>query len=249
MAQAITKTRHPLEPLAVDELAEAVAVLRAGVPGGVWDDRRLRFVEVAMREPPKAEVLAADVSGNGHDLPREARAVLIDREQRGTVEAIVSLTDGRVASWDLIEAGQATLTLEEILACEQVVRQEPAFREAMHRRGITDMDLVWVDPWPLGVYEDEADLEGRRLTRGIVWVRSNLDDDNGYAHPVENVIVIFDLHELAVVRVDDSGVVPVPARNANYGLDDVGPLRSDLKPLEINQPEGPSFTVDGALVH
>ena len=35
MAQAMTKTRHPLEPLSVDELAEAVAILRAGVPGGV----------------------------------------------------------------------------------------------------------------------------------------------------------------------------------------------------------------------
>ena len=118
----------------------------------------------------------------------------------------------------------------------------------MHRRGITDMDLVWVDPWPFGVYDDEADLEGRRLTRGIVWVRSNPDDDNGYAHPVENVIVIFDLHEMAVVRVEDYGVVPVPAKNANYGLDDVGPLRTDLKPIEITQPEGPSFTVDGKLV-
>ena len=51
MAQALTRTRHPLEPLSVDELAEAVAILRAGVPGGVWDDRRFRFVEVALREP------------------------------------------------------------------------------------------------------------------------------------------------------------------------------------------------------
>ncbi len=70
-------------------------------------------------------------------------------------------------------------------------------------------------------------------------------DDNGYAHPVENVIVTFDLHEMAVVRIEDHGVVPVPRQNANYGPDDVGPLRTDLKPIEITQPEGPSFTVDG----
>src|SRR5918999_5961615 len=113
MAQAMTKTRHPLQPLSVDELEEAVVVLRAGVPGGVWDDRRFRFVEVALREPPKSDVLAAEVSGNGHDLPREARAVLIDRVERGTVEAVVSLTEGRVTSWTLVESGQATLTLEE----------------------------------------------------------------------------------------------------------------------------------------
>ncbi|MCD6059637.1 MAG: Primary-amine oxidase [Thermomicrobiales bacterium] len=243
MAQAPTRTRHPLEPLSVEELEEAVAVLRAGVPGGVWDDRRFRFVEVALREPSKADVLAAEAAGNELDLPREARAVLIDRVERGTVEATVSLTEGRLLGWNLIESGQATLTLEEILACEQVVRQDPDFQAAMRRRGISDMDLVWVDPWPFGVYEDEVDLEGRRLTRGIVWVRSSPEDDNGYAHPVENVIVIFDLHEMAVVRIEDHGVVLVPARNANYGLDDVGPLRSDLKPLAISQPEGPSFTV------
>src|SRR5215208_7462281 len=154
MAQAITKTRHPLQPLSVDELAEAVVILRAGVPGA-WDDRRFRFVEVALREPAKADVLAAEALGNGHDLAREARAVLIDRAERGTVEALVSLTEGHVTDWSLIESGQATLTLEEILACEQVARQDPAFQEAMHRRDITDMDLVWVDPWPFGVYEDE----------------------------------------------------------------------------------------------
>ena len=111
MAQAPTLTQHPLEPFSVDELAEAVAILRAGVPGGAWDDRRFRFVEVALREPPKADVLAAEASGNGYDLSREARAVIIDRAERGTVEAIVSLTEGRVTSWNLIESRHATLTL------------------------------------------------------------------------------------------------------------------------------------------
>ena len=248
MAQAPTRTRHPLEPLLADELAEAVAILRSAAPDGEWDDRRYRFVEVALREPAKADVLAAEATESWDDLPREARAVLIDRVGRASVEAIVSLTEGRVTSWDIVAAGEAPFTLEEILECERVVRQHPDFHTALHRRGITEMDLVWVDPWPFGVYPDEADLEGRRLTRGLVWVRANADDDNGYAHPVENVIVIFDLHEMAVVRIEDHGVVPVPARTANYGPEDVGPVRTGLKPLEITQPEGPSFTVDGGLV-
>jgi primary-amine oxidase len=248
MTQAPTQTRHPLEPLAVDEIAEAVAILRAGAPVEIWDDRRFRFVEVSLREPAKAVVLATEAAGDEEELPREARAVLIDREMRATVEAVVSLGDGRVVAWDIVAEGEATLTLEEILACEQVVRQNPEFQAAMHRRGITDMDLVWVDPWPFGVYDDEADLVGRRLTRGLVWVRSSPEDDNGYAHPVENVVVIFDLHEMAVVRIEDHGVVPVPAQNANFGPENVGPPRTDLKPIEITQPEGPSFTVDGNLV-
>jgi primary-amine oxidase len=237
-----------LEPLSVDELGEAVAILRAGVPTGAWDERRFRFVEVALREPTKATLLEAENTRSEDDLPREARAVLIDRSDRVTVEAIVSLSEGRLVSWEAVAAGQATLTLEEILACEQIVRQDPAFQDAMHRRGITDMELVWVDPWPFGIYEDEADLEGRRLTRGIVWTRATPDDDNGYAHPVENVIVIFDLNEMAVLRVDDHGVVAVPGQTANYRPNDVGQMRTDLKPIAITQPEGTSFTVDGTLV-
>jgi primary-amine oxidase len=248
MAQAPTRTRHYLEPLSVDELADAVAILRANAPGGVWDERRFRFVEVALREPAKAAVLATEESGNEGDLPREARAVLIDRAERATVVAIVSLSEERVISWETVAAGQATLTLEEILACERVIRQDPDFQAAMHRRGIGDMDFVWVDPWPFGVYDDEADLAGRRLTRGLVWVRVNAGDDNGYAHPVENVIVIFDLNEMAVVRVEDHGVVPVPAKTANYRPEDVGSLRTDLKPIAITQPEGTSFSVDGTFV-
>ena len=30
----------------------------------------------------------------------------------------------------------------------------------------------------------------------------------------------------------------VPAMEANYGPDDIGPVRTDLKPIEIIQPEG-----------
>jgi primary-amine oxidase len=247
MAQSAVRARHPLEPLSVDELAEAVAILRAASPEP-WDDRRFRFLEVALREPPKAAILANEAAAEETRLPREARAILIDRAAQASIQTIVSLDDGRVTSWEAVAIGQAPFTLEEILECERVVRGHPDFRAAMARRGITDLDLVWVDPWPFGVYDDEADLADRRLTRGLVWMRANPDDDNGYAHPVENVIVIFDLHRMEVVRVEDHGVVPIPARTANYGPNDVGPLRTDLKPIEITQPEGPSFTVDGTLV-
>ena len=59
---------------------------------------------------------------------------------------------------------------------------------------------------------------------------------------------------MEVVGVDDHGVVPLPPQPGNYASS--GSRRRttcrtsrrrapDLKPLEITQPEGPSFTVDG----
>ncbi|MGH3261589.1 MAG: primary-amine oxidase, partial [Trebonia sp.] len=56
-------------------------------------------------------------------------------------------------------------------------------------------------------------------------------------------------NRMVVLRIEDDGVVPVPRTAGNYGPTDVGPPRADLKPLEIRQPDGPSFTIEGSLVH
>jgi primary-amine oxidase len=45
--------------------------------------------------------------------------------------------------------------------------------------------------------------------------------------------------------VQDHGVTPIPTDKGSYLLEDNGPARTDLKPIEITQPEGPSFTLDG----
>jgi primary-amine oxidase len=244
MADTLTRVAHALQPLSVEELAEVVEILRR--ERGV--DDRYRCVQIALKEPAKAAVLAAEANGIGGEIEREAKAVLIDRSERATIEAVVSLGLGKVTSWERVTAGQPPFTFDEMLGCEKVVRQHPEFQAAMHKRGITNMDLVWVDPWTAGAYDDETEHAHRRLARGLVWVRDGEDDDNGYAHPVENVFVLFDLHEMAVVRVDDFGIVPTPAKRGNYAPEDIGQLRTDLKPLVITQPEGPSFTVEGNLV-
>ena len=50
---------------------------------------------------------------------------------------------------------------------------------------------------------------------------------------------------MEVVEVVDDVEVPLPPLTGTYAAEALGPLRQDLKPLEISQPEGPSFTVDG----
>jgi primary-amine oxidase len=72
---------------------------------------------------------------------------------------------------------------------------------------------------------------------------------------VEGLIVRFDLDRMEVVDIEDHGVVPLPPASGSYtaeGIRDAanvpyfpdGP-RQDLKPVEITQPDGVSFTVDG----
>ena len=241
-------TSHPLEPLTGEELRRVSSLLR--------DQRDLgptvRFVSIALHEPPKREVL--DFSPGG-DLPeRQAFVILYDRAHQQTVESIVSLSSSTVTSWQVIEGVQPSVMLEEFFSTEEIVRADPRWQEAMRKRGVTDFSLAMIDPWAAGV--DPEDPPGRRLVKPLTFARSK-EDENGYARPVEGLIVLVDLDLMEVIDVQDHGVVPLPETAGNYVPEFMleegnrpahTALREDVKPIEITQSEGPSFTVDGHAV-
>ena len=241
-----TMTRNPLEPLSAEEIRRASEILREQRDLG----STVRFVTVALHEPSKQEVLEHDRTG-GQAPDRGAFVVLYDRGHQQTVEAVVSLSSGMVTSWQVIEDVQPSVMLEEFFSTEEITRADPRWQEAMRKRGVTDFSLAMIDPWAAGY--DIEDPQGRRLIRPLTFVRSR-EDDNGYARPVEGLIVLVDLDLMEVLDVRDHGVVPLPPTAGNYVpelmFDDDnrpahGRLREDLRPIEITQPEGPSFTVDG----
>ena len=51
-----------------------------------------------------------------------------------------------------------------------------------------------------------------------------------------------------MIRLDDHGVVPIPPEHGNYDVESSAPMREDLRPIEITQPKGTSFTVEGSQV-
>ena len=108
------------------------------------------------------------------------------------------------------------------------------------------IDRVQIDPWPAGVFGYDCE-EGRRISRCISFLRDD-QTDNGYARPIEGLIVHFDNGRNEVLEVNDHGVTPMPPNRASYLAADQPRMRTDLKPISITQPEGPSFTVDGNLV-
>ena len=72
-----------------------------------------------------------------------------------------------------------------------------------------------------------------------------MPNDNEYAHPLD-IIPLVDLCTERVVAIEQyAAPPPVPkGDNGNYHEDLVTlPFRTDLKPLHVLQPEGPSFTV------
>src|SRR6185369_10582006 len=230
-----TVSLHPLDPLTASEVERAWEIVQAQQAPGP----RTRVVFIALHEPAKKVVLGHRA---GDHVERSASVVLVDSTAGRTYEAVVSLTEGRVLSWDHVPGAQPALVLDEFVECEAAVRADPRWQDAMRKRGVTDFGLTMVDAWSAGNFGFPQD-EGRRLVRALTWVRRG-PDDNGYARPVANVVTVVDLNEMQVLAVEDGGVVALPPEDANYSPAAAGE-RSGLKPVEIRQPEGPSFEVRG----
>ncbi|MEO0434826.1 MAG: tyramine oxidase, partial [Cyanobacteria bacterium J06656_5] len=227
---------HPLTPLTPEEISAAVAIIRQEKSL----ESSFRFATVTLNEPAKATVLGFQP---GDEIEREAFVILLDSATAKTYEAVVSLGSSTLKSWQHIPGVQPSIMLDEFVECEAAVKASQEFRDAIAKRGITDPDLVMIDPWSAGNY-GIAEEDGVRLSRALCWVKAN-PTDNGYARPIEGVIPVVDLNKMEVIRVEDYGVVPLPPKDGNYTPEYVKNYRQDLKPLEIVQPEGPSFDVNG----
>ena len=74
----------------------------------------------------------------------------------------------------------------------RITKEDPGWLAAMHRRGITDIANVQIDPWPAGGYQHPSIPEGHRAHRAIAFLRED-KTDNGYARPVQGLIAHVDL--------------------------------------------------------
>jgi primary-amine oxidase len=239
---------HPLDPLSAAEIEAAAGAVKTSQGLGAT----ARFVYISLYEPAKADVVTFEQGGPAPD--RLVKVVVRERAERATYEGIVGLPEAEVVSWRKVPGVQPSVMFEEFLAAEAIVRADPRWQEAMRKRGVTDFALCMIDPWSSPNVAPGLGPEDGRFVRPLTWVRS-APDDNGYARPVENVVVLVDLDTMTVVDVEDYGVVPLPVTPANYSSKAItdpanlprfpaGP-RQDVKPLDITQPDGPSFTIDG----
>ena len=239
---------HPLDPLTVSEVEQAARIVKdeKGLPASY------RFVSISLHEPPKEDVLGWD---GVVPLERQAFVVLYDRARKSTYEAVVSVTGGTVCDWRERTGVQPPLLLEEGPAAEEAVRADPRWQEAMRKRRVADFSLAVIDTWPCNYLGPEDDAS-RRLAWLLTFLRAKAGEHH-YARPIEGLLALVDLDTMEVLEIRDHGVVPVPEHPGNYipelmfegdNRPQLGRLRTDVKPLAITQPEGPSFKVDGHTV-
>ena len=226
---------HALDSLLPGEIRAAAAAVR----GRVADPGELLFSLMLLDEPSRDA--AAPRTG------RRVRVVTLNQRTHETEEWLVALPDGEVLGHDNLTArgihAQPPIVVDEFIEVERIVKESPEWQAAMRKRGVTDLELVQVDPMSAGNFGFENE-QGLRLVRTACYLPRNILD-NAYAHPIDGLITYVDLTNGRVLAVVDDEVFPIPQEDSNFHDDNGVEPRGDLKPLEIHQPEGPSFAVDG----
>ena len=231
--------RHPLDPLTAEEIRAAVAILRRD--RGLTD--RWRIASIELREPPKAELRAWRP---GDPVARAAIVVCWSRDDGLAHKAVVAVTEDRVASWEPRPGDQPNITVDDFAEVDAMLRAHPDVVAALAERGVTDMDLVLMDTWAYGASLIPDPFQGRRVAWTDVWHR-NGPGASPYANPVAGLHPIVDLNAMELLDLGDAGVV-APAPTMGEYVPHLVPglrLRDDVRPLEVRQPEGVSFTLDG----
>jgi primary-amine oxidase len=196
-----------------------------------------RFAYLGLTDPPRGPQGAED---------RRFRAFLHDVSGSAPQDVTVSVTENRVlsvAELDTSLTGELPVLEEEFEIVEQILAQDGRWLKALAERGL-DVDKVRVAPLSAGVFEYPEE-KGRRILRGLAFYQE-FPEDSAWAHPIDGLVAYVDVVGKSVDQVLDFGAVPVPAEHGNYTDPELtGELRTTQKPIEITQPEGPSFTVTG----
>jgi primary-amine oxidase len=218
-------------PLSTEELAASRRVLEES--GKVTGSTRFALV-----------LLDEDAAG------RRVRSTLLDIGTGAAAEALVDLTAEQLTEWrelDPASTGQPPVLQEEYERCDALVKADPGWLKAMAARGITDLDHVIATPLSAGNFGIPGET-GRRVLRSLTFLLDDEEDNNPWAHPVEGLMADVDIIEGRVIRLLDQGIRPVPTESGRYDAAHTGPARDTLRPLQITQPEGPSFSLDGNLL-
>ncbi|MDG1232204.1 MAG: primary-amine oxidase [Pseudomonadales bacterium] len=233
---------HPLDPLSAAEIEAAVLHFRAG-----HSDPQAFFCSIERLEPAK------HLLKKHEQCPRSVKLMGVDSQPDGGFEATIDLTEGALKSVNRLALGaQAAYGIVDLGLAIQLTKSNQEWLDRVAARGIAtatkaDLELIQVDPWPAGGYAHPDIPDGHRAIRCIAFLKEDATD-NGYARPIHGLIAHLDLTAGKVVHVEDSGVIPIPPSSGRFDSAHQEKTRTDLKQLDITQPEGASFTTEGYRV-
>ncbi|KAJ9601983.1 hypothetical protein H2200_013542 [Cladophialophora chaetospira] len=264
--------KHPLDQLSAEEVTiarQAVLDARKSAVSAV------RFRNVFANEPPKATLvkfLEAEHAGTlSPDTPRPARQarvqydIVSDDRSHEYMESVIDVASGKEVDHQRVpKTLQQSLTIDEFREFSKVCVESDMFKKAVKELNLDEKFEIAIDPWPYG--GPDVGEVAPRYTQGLCFakLRNSNPDSNHYGFPLP-IIPVMDTYKKEIIRIDrlatggvDDGLnygtaaknVLAHCQPAEYVPELLDtPLRQDLKPLNVLQPDGPSFTVsDDSLI-
>ena len=227
---------HPLSSLTSEEIEKAVTLFRSSKQ----TDRDSLFSYISLVEPDKEFIKKFC---KGETFSRIIKIVGLDSQSIG-FETEINLSDEKIKSHKkLSPESQPTYFVGEIFSAIILVLENEDYKQALKKRGITNLDLIHIDPWPGGGIVSKNLKEGHRALKAISFLKES-PQDNGYAKPIQGLIVHIDLTDMKIIEVEDQGLTDIPKASARYDAKSQKELRNQPKEISITQPQGVGFKVD-----
>ncbi|KAF7560397.1 hypothetical protein G7046_g3762 [Stylonectria norvegica] len=248
---------HPLDPITPAEVAIVSTAIKA-----LDANASIHFKTIALIEPPKKELrkyLAAERS-NASLPPTPARRASSLYYLRGTADlfmAVVNIDDAKVEDVEKLDSVyHAQADMDEVVEVRDRCMSHPTVVDRIAKYQLPANMVVVCDTWPYGRDTDNPD---RRLAQCYLYAKDRSHPgSNSYDHPLPfSPILDYITKELVdIVELplgDDHSTTPnvkfIPHETKEWHHDlQSQPKRTDLKPLNVHQPQGASFNVDGHLI-
>ncbi|KAL6986082.1 Amine oxidase [copper-containing] gamma 1 [Sarracenia purpurea var. burkii] len=228
---------HPLDPLTIQELNKVRSILSSHE---LLKSSSYSIHSLVLEEPEKPLVLRWR---KGDPLPPR-KASVVARAAGFSHLLTVNIETSEVTPHETGPvSGYPTMTMEEMNAITWVPLANADFNRSIVERGIDLADLACL---PISTGWFGKSEENRRLIK--IQCYSMQGTANFYMRPIEGLTVLVDLDAKKVIEISDKGRnIPIPkAADTDYRFSTLNSQQQIklLNPISIEQPKGPSFTVE-----
>lgn len=259
---------HPFDQFSLKEIENSAAFIKAQHPG-----KTIHIKTIEREEPPKALMvpyLEAERAGkNPIPPPRVGHCIYYVLENKAAAELWVNLDEQKVVEYkELPRGSHPPIDPWEAAEAQEAAFNHPEVIAAITKCGLDSVkECLTADGWMYGC-DEEGDVP--RYSQLLIYARDpkhNHPDSNMYAFPVP-FVPVYDVLEKKVVRVDwcatgsdsddstgfnyntltEGKNILETCQGNEYDPELVGKTRDDLKPYNVIQPEGASFSLQGNLV-
>jgi len=227
----------PFDDLSAEEIKQVVKIVRESKRFA--DD--LRYPVVRKADPKKADWLAGRVKDFRH-----AYAAVYDIHKSVLSEIEIDLRSNQILSVRDLPGIQPPVLMEEYTRAREIIRADAGWQNAMKKRGFTNLEDLFIDPWAPGLLRGDEKRGGQRLIRGLTYVKGA--GKNFYSRPVEGVVATVDLAKKKVVALWDVEKAPAAKGIRELGVSAQPAVDPALPPLEITMPKGVGYQINGQEV-